>query len=187
MDTKYIPGGGAKFSIVKFSDRLKGATKYGSLRPSQDNIMKVVRQSASHIRGGTFDSAAALHKFKSLDQDASLATLRAAGQVFKHLSAAGQAKSAAIPPAPSAAAGKDAPVHKPYVGINRDPNFQKDYQGLSVQERDSGRFALRGAAAKASLNYEKMTKLGGSASARDLQKDAFTKLQQTGGGLVKGR
>jgi hypothetical protein len=183
MDTKYIPGGGAKFSLVKFSDRLRGAAKYGPLRSSQDNIMKVVRAASGKIRGGDFDSAAALKKFQSLDKEASREAVHAAGKIFKHLGeSAGPIKSS-----PVASQEKDALKPKPHIAVSRDPNFQVDYQGLSVEERDSGRSAIRGEASRAALNYEKMSKLGGSESARNLQKDAFNKLQQTGGGLIKRR
>ena len=180
MDTKYLPGGGAKFSLVKFSDRLKGTTKYSPLRSRQDSIMKVVRQASSRIRGGDFDSVTALRQLKTIDKDLSRPDLRAAGKILKHLEDSADpvrpAKSA-----PAASAGAEA-LKSVRIGINRDPNFQMDYKGLSVQQQKAGSFAVRGVASRAALTYEKMTKLGGSDAARNLQKSAFSKMQQTGQG-----
>jgi len=184
--SKYTPGGGNRFSLVKFSDRLKGATKYGALKGSQENIMKIVRQSADKIRTGAFDSDKALKKFKSLDKEATHEAWRAADKIFQRLDADNEsAAPAPLTNRPRPGVLPDQP--HPHRGINRDPNFQVDYQGLSVEQKDGGRYAVRGQASRAAINYDKMSKLGGSESARNLQKDAFNKLQQSGGGLITRR
>ncbi len=76
--------------------------------------------------------------------------------------------------------------------INRDPNNQLDVRGVSISGqnrvgtsrmslRSSGiRPSQRGMAARARLNYSKMSKLGSGPAASRLQKNSFAKLQATG-------
>jgi hypothetical protein len=78
--------------------------------------------------------------------------------------------------------------------INRDPNNQLDFRGLSIEDSQrlkfnnsvpgfTGNRLNRGDIKHSALNYEHMSRLGSSAAARSLQKEAFAKLQNDTGGL----
>lgn len=80
--------------------------------------------------------------------------------------------------------------------INRDPNNQINFNGLSIQGNtglassrmainSSGGAAKRGAAARAALNYSKMSRIGSGAVAGQLQKNAFSKLKEAGSSEVR--
>lgn len=73
--------------------------------------------------------------------------------------------------------------------INRDPNNQLSFNGLSLQSQTrlpyskmalssrDGRASQRGATARAAINYERMSRLGSGEAAKQLQKNAFAKLK----------
>ncbi|MFA6995263.1 MAG: hypothetical protein WC249_02515 [Patescibacteria group bacterium] len=81
--------------------------------------------------------------------------------------------------------------------VSRDPNNQLDLDGLSLQNQtgspysrlriNSGadRAGQRGATARATLNYNRMSKLGSGSAAKQMQMNSFAKLKSVGSGGIR--
>jgi len=101
--------GGQDFSIVKFKDKLRFATKNNSFKDKRDNILKVVRGSQGAIRGGRFQTAAAMSKLKALDKDMTATEARSIKKVFQQLGSVPEPKESSLRRAVAAAEAKKAP------------------------------------------------------------------------------
>jgi len=195
---KDLPGAGNNFRVShvagNFTKRFAGAVKYGSslrnLADNKESILKVVKKNEGVIRLGKFDRLRRLKALKEVKKlegvNLSKDDKREIKLLFKHLGERKKSEKvesvSKINKAEIARADDDTAAVIPHARVSRDANGNLSFNEIRKSSFSGGaskkllnRSETRAAAARASINYDRMTKITG-ASGRNLQKDAFAKL-----------
>lgn len=178
-----------------FAKKLRFAVRFGnlqSLHGAQEAIISALKAKERSIRLGTFDRLGRSEVLRKIKETSGVKITGTSEQVIKkvlsHLS--DQSGAVKISEAKDKIEEEIENRHRmaaesrrrQAAGIGEDGRFK-------LNKEENGNYAAndglrRGALSRAEINYSRMSKLGSSEAARNLQKSAYSKLQSAGGGAT---